>query len=216
MVDSVAALSAPKNSFIKEGLKLNEAYAEGKMKLFQFADYDGDGVISKAEVERYNSPIWVLDKVDGNQLIPAASENPPDVDYRTTQIYAGLTLDQIYPHGLNEFKNVDLDENKVISKEEMQKLEKVLGAIEKDSSGDKLIPYGIAAGTCIAGLSFFSLGKNLFSKSPKLALLSLFGGVVGLLIAWANIKKAENKHDEFKKTTDGHPIAFEYIMNKDK
>lgn len=68
--DNARVYSEDKN--IWEGMTVKEAYKKGgdALTIFNKADIDGDGVISKKELQRYDGPIYTLEKEeDGDSIV---------------------------------------------------------------------------------------------------------------------------------------------------
>lgn len=67
--ENVRVYSEDKN--IWEGMTVKDAYEKGNnvLTIFNGADIDGDGVISKNELQRYDGPIYTIEKeVDGDKI----------------------------------------------------------------------------------------------------------------------------------------------------
>ena len=115
------------------GMKTQDANTtEEDMKLFNFADQDGNGEISESELDRYNGPLLVENfpektgRIIGhagpfgmNGLIIMDNE----VDY-----YPGLKLEQVDKTGRVVYNQIDTNHDSVLSAEEM---ETVANAIQR-------------------------------------------------------------------------------------
>ena len=75
MVTANSEFIAANNGKIFEGMKISDANKDpATMCIFNFADLDGNSVISRAEAERYNGPIFSYDNMGRYRVHSACVE----------------------------------------------------------------------------------------------------------------------------------------------
>ncbi len=129
-VEAVKDVLVSNNGMIKEGMKVSESNKSPEaMSVFNFADKDGNGVISKAEAERYMAPILFSCDEGETVLKPEVTENYKPCKH-AVEIYAGQKIEDVQPKGRELYTLVDIDHKNKISKEEM---EMIYDAVNKSS-----------------------------------------------------------------------------------
>ena len=153
--ENVRVYSEDKN--IWEGMTVKEAYKKGNnvLKIFNGVDIDGDGVISKNELQRYDGPIYTIEKeVDGDKIeatfegttagggvvvtgggigIAAGggtTEGTVSGNLKKTikqEFYPGLDISDVQPWARDKYKEFDVaPRDGVLSKKEMKLYESKL------------------------------------------------------------------------------------------
>ena len=193
-LDSIRVYSNDHNVWV--GMKTKDANTSQKsMELFNFADQDGNGEISKAELDRYNGPLLVENfpqktaRIIGNVGVCPMSGliiTDQEVDY-----YPGLQIEHVDKAGRVVYNKIDLNHDNVLSAEEMEKVtdakQKIDEAKEKLDEIQNTRAFLRAEGVCAASLSLIALalGANPF--------LAVGAAVVFAGLTLANRIVAKNK-----------------------
>jgi len=187
------------NGKIFLGMKVEEAMkSQEKMIVFNFADIDGDGVISQKELDRYNAPILklvgedVAGKITANASVHVGMRNAclgvrgTYSKFNSTEYYAGLTIRDVKPAGRETFTDIDLNSDGVISKEEITTAKKI---IDKKKEITEEVKKAKSKANKHSG-GKFKLGLSILAGIGSLYLVGFFGSMVlsgGLLPAAAAI-----------------------------
>lgn len=174
------------------GMDLKAASKNTKiMKIFDFADKNGDGVIDQNELNRYNDPIIVhnYETTNVRVLDDIASDKTEEKLIKENELdfYTGLTIEQVDKKGRIDFTKIDPNNDGIIQKEELKnvvdELKKIEDSVKQAKknwvSMDQCVPFifysGIAFPLSIilacAGGSFIPL---LISGDALLALSSIY------------------------------------------
>lgn len=136
---------------IWEGMTVKEAYKKGNniLTIFNGADIDGDGVISKKELQRYDGPIYTLEKeemgdsivanfngttigtgvaINGNGVSVVATSGTTDGTVRGNlkktikqELYPGLDISDVKSWARDKYQEFDVaPRDGVLSKKEMK------------------------------------------------------------------------------------------------
>ncbi|MCR4881115.1 MAG: hypothetical protein K6A44_04090 [bacterium] len=213
------------NGLIYEGMKVSDANKSTElMSVFNFADKDKDGVISRGELDRYNAPIF-LQCGHGSRILSACQGGEVATCPNTTQIYAGLKIEETTADGRNLFPLIDLNQDGKITKTEMEKLEDSIIKLEKRNKHEKsksnmatafaltaflpvavgslpfLILGGLDAGSFLEFAKFLGSGLGIAGT----------GMLIGLAIYYFTYGKNKGKRNEaLLKDVNSHP----FIVNK--
>ena len=219
------------NGLIYEGMKVADANRSTElMSVFNFADKDKDGVISRGELERYNAPIF-LQCGHGSRILSACQGGDVRTCPDITQVYAGLKIEETTAAGRNLFPLIDLNQDGKITKTEMEKLENVMKKLDERNASEITknettnILGGIFAApfvlTGAVGGLFCAIGAGGGEFLTGLAGIGICMGIVLVgLLGYAAIKYftyakgLEKRNAEFLENTTSHPYLKKYLEDR--
>lgn len=191
-----------------------EAYKAGEenLKLFNYADKDGDKVISQKELNRYNSPVVIENyeeisnsrvvtqgKVKFNNLFVGegkVSLTSQVITNKEEEFYAGLELKEVSAKGSEIFYAMDMNHDGYLSQGEMKiaaeiktRLNKALKQIQESFEHyAKCCDKGIELGAEIGGgVGAIAIAGSIFLAAEDGAIIGgvgggLFGAIAGAFI----------------------------------
>ncbi|MCR4881116.1 MAG: hypothetical protein K6A44_04095 [bacterium] len=212
------------NGLIYEGMKKPDISDISKMSVFNFADTDKDGVISKSEVERYNAPIFMKNYDTNREIMFGRCQTRPFQADGYTQFYSGLDIKHVDEKAINDFKLIDIDNNGIISKTEMEKMEVAFNETQKISDKVKSIaqkttlinwltgiactpiPLGMIIWFCndIEGIVNAPFARYMGTS----AAIALGLGVLSIGVAFLCKKLADSQTKKLGEATENHPYAL--------
>ena len=226
-VQERGSMAAADQGIIIEGLKKSNIDDIHKMSVFNFADRNKDGIINKAEVERYNSPLFMKNYDTGREVMLEAKRENPFASKGYVDFFAGLKFEDVNEQAKKDFKLMDLNNDGVLSVSEMNAMEKAFNATQKAiknafNIGDKGGLFSTAP--MIAAASAFPISlilwfsKSLFEEASFLKWMGVSSGIVLLgcaitagIYAWCNYK-ADKNSKKLAEETENHPYSLSKLQ----
>ena len=182
------------------GMTVEEGYKKN-YELFNFADKDGDEVLSEKEIQRYDGPILVVNREDkayrfmgtyhgrtGFMMSHHGQVSGDIIADRECEFYPGLELGDVKDQEFNMvFSSLDLDKDRKLSAEEMKKYYDYVARKEEYAAKQKEIKQ--------------EYGKQV-SKHSWAPVAMSFGGALGcVLLGGLGISLADGIRNNFLRGT---------------
>ena len=206
--ENVRVYSEDKN--IWEGMTTKEAYNKGKdvLAVFNNADKDGDGIISKKELQSYDGLVYTLEKGGYTENWNGATEEAGDVQKQ--EFYPGLDVSEVKNWALDKYQEIDIaPRDGILSKKEMKlykmnvKIKNAEGKIEdqKDKGASFLTKAAVLDGgilSVLGGIELYRSKLRDLSSGTREICRDLYRPLLGIGLAAVAVGAVSYFIDKYK------------------